>query len=113
MSYNLVDPTTGELTQVAGSIDTSIIPSDASATNKLATESNLNSKGVFKGYTEPNKKTNSLKYKFMKVNYLNFKGCYLSCQFKNCCFRQFLFLYSTDKLFPSIRTRLNYKIRLY
>ena len=37
MSYNLVDPTTGELTQVAGGIDTSIIPSDASASNKLAT----------------------------------------------------------------------------
>lgn len=37
MSYNLVDPTTGDLTQVAGSIDTSIIPSDASASNKLAT----------------------------------------------------------------------------
>lgn len=37
MSYNLVDPTTGDLTRVAGSIDTSIIPSDASASNKLAT----------------------------------------------------------------------------
>lgn len=37
MSYNLVDPVTGELTQVAGGIDTSIIPSDASASNKLAT----------------------------------------------------------------------------
>lgn len=37
MSYNLVDPVTGDLTQVAGSIDTSIIPSDASASNKLAT----------------------------------------------------------------------------
>ena len=41
MSYNLVDPVTGELTQVAGGIDTSIIPSDASASNKLATESML------------------------------------------------------------------------
>ena len=41
MSYNLVDPTTGELTQVAGGIDTSIIPSDASASNKLATQSML------------------------------------------------------------------------
>ena len=41
MSYNLVDPTTGDLTRVAGGIDTSIIPSDASASNKLATESNL------------------------------------------------------------------------
>ena len=37
MSYNLVDPTTGDLTRVAGGIDTSIIPSDASASNKLAT----------------------------------------------------------------------------
>ena len=37
MSYNLVDPITGDLTQVAGSIDTSIIPSDASASNKLVT----------------------------------------------------------------------------
>ena len=37
MSYNLVDPTTGDLTRVAGSMDTSIIPSDASASNKLAT----------------------------------------------------------------------------
>lgn len=37
MSYNLVDPVTGDLTQVAGGIDTSIIPSDASASNKLAT----------------------------------------------------------------------------
>ena len=37
MSYNLVDPTTGDLTLVAGGIDTSIIPSDASASNKLAT----------------------------------------------------------------------------
>ena len=37
MSYNLVDPTTGDLTRVAGNIDTSIIPSDASASNKLAT----------------------------------------------------------------------------
>lgn len=41
MSYNLVDPVTGELTQVAGGIDTSIIPSDASASNKLATQSML------------------------------------------------------------------------
>ncbi len=37
MSYNLVNPETGDLTQVAGGIDTSIIPSDASASNKLAT----------------------------------------------------------------------------
>ena len=37
MSYNLVDPTTGDLTRVAGSIDTSIIPSNASASNKLVT----------------------------------------------------------------------------
>ena len=37
MSYNLVDPTTGDLTKVAGGIDTSIIPSNASATNKLVT----------------------------------------------------------------------------
>ena len=37
MSYNLVDPTTGDLTRVAGGIDTSIIPSDASTSNKLAT----------------------------------------------------------------------------
>ena len=37
MSYNLVDPATGDLTRVAGNIDTSIIPSDASASNKLAT----------------------------------------------------------------------------
>ena len=37
MSYNLVNPETGELTRVAGGIDTSIIPSDASASNKLAT----------------------------------------------------------------------------
>ena len=37
MSYNLVDPTTGDLTRVAGGMDTSIIPSDASASNKLAT----------------------------------------------------------------------------
>lgn len=37
MSYNLVDPVTGDLTQVAGGMDTSIIPSDASASNKLAT----------------------------------------------------------------------------
>lgn len=37
MSYNLVDPVTGDLTKVAGGIDTSIIPSDASASNKLAT----------------------------------------------------------------------------
>ena len=56
MSYNLVDPTTGDLTRVAGGIDTSIIPSDASASNKLATQSDLNSKGVFKGYIVPNKK---------------------------------------------------------
>ena len=56
MSYNLVDPTTGDLTRVAGGIDSSIIPSDASASNKLVTESDLNSKGVFKGYIEPNKK---------------------------------------------------------
>lgn len=41
MSYNLVDPVTGDLTQVAGGIDTSIIPSDASASNKLATADNL------------------------------------------------------------------------
>lgn len=41
MSYNLVDPVTGELTQVAGGIDTSIIPSDASASNKLATMNNV------------------------------------------------------------------------
>ena len=56
MSYNLVDPITGDLTKVAGGIDTSIIPSDASASNKLATQSDLNSKGAFKGYIEPNKK---------------------------------------------------------
>ena len=37
MSYNLVNPTTGDLTRVAGGLDTSIIPSDASASNKLAT----------------------------------------------------------------------------
>lgn len=37
MSYNLVDPTTGDLTKVAGGIDTSIIPSNASASNKLVT----------------------------------------------------------------------------
>ena len=37
MSYNLVNPETGDLTRVAGGIDTSIIPSDASASNKLAT----------------------------------------------------------------------------
>lgn len=37
MSYNLVDPTTGDLMRVAGGIDTSIIPSDASASNKLVT----------------------------------------------------------------------------
>lgn len=37
MSYNLVDPTTGDLTRVAGGIDTSIIPSNASASNKLVT----------------------------------------------------------------------------
>lgn len=41
MSYNLVDPTTGDLTRVAGGIDTSIIPSDASASNKLVTTSNM------------------------------------------------------------------------
>lgn len=41
MSYNLVDPTTGELTKVAGGIDTSLIPSNASTSNKLATESML------------------------------------------------------------------------
>ena len=37
MSYNLVDPTTGDLTQVAGNIRQDIIPADASASNKLAT----------------------------------------------------------------------------
>lgn len=37
MSYNLVDPVTGDLTRVASSIDTSIIPSNASASNKLVT----------------------------------------------------------------------------
>ena len=42
MSYNLVDPTTGDLTRVAGGIDTSIIPSDASASNKLATMDKVN-----------------------------------------------------------------------
>lgn len=41
MSYNLVDPTTGDLTRVAGNIDTSIIPNDASASNKLATEKDI------------------------------------------------------------------------
>lgn len=37
MSYNLVDPTTGDLIQVAGNIRQDIIPADASASNKLAT----------------------------------------------------------------------------
>lgn len=37
MSYNLVDPVTGDLTQVAGNIRQDIIPADASASNKLAT----------------------------------------------------------------------------
>ena len=37
MSYNLVDPVTGELTQVAGNIRQDIIPADASTSNKLAT----------------------------------------------------------------------------
>lgn len=37
MSYNLVDPTTGDLTKVAGNIRQDIIPADASASNKLAT----------------------------------------------------------------------------
>ena len=39
MSYNLVNPTTGDLTQVAGGINTAIIPSNASASNKLVTKS--------------------------------------------------------------------------
>ena len=42
MSYNLVDPTTGNLTRVAGSIDSYIIPSDASASNKLVTMDKVN-----------------------------------------------------------------------
>ena len=37
MSYNLVNPETGELTKVAGNIRQDIIPADASASNKLAT----------------------------------------------------------------------------
>lgn len=37
MSYNLVDPVTGDLTKVAGNIRQDIIPADASASNKLAT----------------------------------------------------------------------------
>lgn len=49
MSYNLVDPTTGDLTQVAGGIDTFIIPSDASASNKLVTMDKAESK-----YSEEN-----------------------------------------------------------
>lgn len=39
MSYNLVDPSTGDLTQVAGGINTAIIPSNASASNKLVAKS--------------------------------------------------------------------------
>ena len=46
MSYNLVDPTTGDLTKVAGGINTSIIPSDASASNKLATMDKVESKYI-------------------------------------------------------------------
>ena len=49
MSYNLVDPTTGDLTRVAGGIDPSIIPSDVSASNKLATMDKVESK-----YSEEN-----------------------------------------------------------
>lgn len=39
MSYNLVDPTTGDLTRVAGNLDSAIIPANASASNKLVTAS--------------------------------------------------------------------------
>ena len=41
MSYNLVDPETGELTQVAGNIRQDIIPADASASNKLVTNDDI------------------------------------------------------------------------
>ena len=39
MSYNLVNPTTGALTKVSGNISSNIIPSNASANNKLVTDS--------------------------------------------------------------------------
>lgn len=41
MSYNLVDPITGALTKVSGNISSNIIPVNASASNKLVTESEL------------------------------------------------------------------------
>lgn len=43
MSYNLVNPTTGALTRVSGNITSNIIPANASANNKLATEGYVNS----------------------------------------------------------------------
>lgn len=49
MSYNLVDPTTGDLTKVAGGIDTSIIPSNASASNKLVTQDKLGELPLYSG----------------------------------------------------------------
>jgi hypothetical protein len=39
MSYNLVNPTTGALTRVSGNISSNIIPSNASASNKLVAKS--------------------------------------------------------------------------
>lgn len=41
MSYNLVNPTTGALTQVSGNIRQDIIPANASANNKLVAKSDI------------------------------------------------------------------------
>lgn len=41
MSYNLVNPTTGALTQVSGNIRQDIIPANASASNKLVTRDDI------------------------------------------------------------------------
>lgn len=41
MSYNLVNPTTGALTKVSGNISSNIIPSNASASNKLVAKSDI------------------------------------------------------------------------
>lgn len=41
MSYNLVNPTTGALTRVAGNISSNIIPANANAHNKLVAKSDV------------------------------------------------------------------------
>ena len=71
MSYNLVNPTTGALTKVSGNISSNIIPSNASANNKLVTESD-----TFINYT-PNTSDYSTWAEFLDMLYQ--KGTGLWC----------------------------------